>query len=61
MSTARAQRLVNGWDTVRYELLNTRICDLGLQIAGSPVEPFINRLHRELKARGASIEHFYDY
>lgn len=51
MSTARAQRLVNGWDTVRYELLNTRICDLGLQVAGSPVEPCIQRLYRELKSR----------
>jgi hypothetical protein len=52
MSTARAKRLVNGWDTVRYELLNTRICDMGLQIAGSPVESFIKRLYRELEDRG---------
>jgi hypothetical protein len=48
MYPALALRLVNSWDTVRYELLNSRICDLGLQIAGSPLEPFTDRLHREL-------------
>jgi hypothetical protein len=52
MSTARARKLVNGWDTVRYELLNTRICDLGLQIEGSPVESFVERLYRELERKG---------
>ncbi len=51
MSTARALNLVNSWETVRYELLNTPISDLGLQIEGSPVEPFIERLHRELAAK----------
>jgi hypothetical protein len=51
MCPARALTLVNSWETVRYELLNTRICDLGLQIEGSPVEPFINRLYRELAAK----------
>jgi hypothetical protein len=49
MSAARAQTLINGWETVRYELLNTRICDLDLRIDGSPVEPFVSRLHRELE------------
>ena len=43
--------LVNGWETIRYELLNTRICDMGLQIEGSPVEPFVQRLYRELELR----------
>jgi hypothetical protein len=52
MSAARAKTLVNSWETVRYELLNTRICDLGLEIAGSPIEPFIRRLYRELDAKG---------
>src|SRR5207245_4638664 len=52
MSAARAKTLVNSWETVRYELLNTRICDLGLDIEGSPVEPFIRRLYRELDAKG---------
>ncbi|HZT79693.1 MAG TPA: putative zinc-binding metallopeptidase, partial [Gemmataceae bacterium] len=52
MSRISALALINGWETTRYELLNTRICDLGLQIEGSPVEPFVRRLHRELAAKG---------
>ena len=51
MCAVRAQTLVNSWDTVRFELLNSRICDLGLQIDGSPVEPFVRRLNRELAAK----------
>jgi hypothetical protein len=49
MSAARAQTLVNSWETVRYELLNTRICDLELRIEDSPLEPFIDRLYREFR------------
>jgi hypothetical protein len=55
MSTARAVILVNSWETVRYELLQSRICDLGLRVEGSPLEPFIHRLYRELEARGLSF------
>lgn len=51
MSAARAQKLVNGWETVRFELLNTPIRDLGLNMEGSPVEPLIQRLYRELDAK----------
>ncbi len=43
---------MNGWETVRYELLNTPICDLGLQLEGSPVESLIHRLYRELESKG---------
>jgi len=32
-------------------LLNTRICDLGLNIAGSAVEQFVERLYRELEQK----------
>jgi hypothetical protein len=52
MSAARARSLVNSWETVRYELLNTRVCDLRLEVEGSPLEPHIERLYRELAARG---------
>src|SRR5207253_4690680 len=52
MSAAHTLTLINGWETVRYELLNTRICDLGLQIDGSPLEPCIRRLNAELEAKG---------
>jgi hypothetical protein len=34
------------------ELLDLRLCDLGLRIQGSPVEPMLERLYRELAARG---------
>jgi hypothetical protein len=52
MCAARAQTLVNSWDTVRYELLNSRIAEMGLRIEGSPIEPFIERLYREMMAKG---------
>ncbi|GBD35975.1 hypothetical protein HRbin36_01091 [bacterium HR36] len=52
MSTARALSLLNGWETIRYELLNTRICDLNLRIENSPLEPLIRRLYAELERRG---------
>jgi len=32
-------------------LLRSRICDLGLRIKGSPLEPFIRQLERELSAK----------
>jgi hypothetical protein len=51
MGTKRTLSLVNSWETIRYELLNTRICDMGLQIEGSPVEKFVRRLYRELQLR----------
>src|SRR6516165_5965213 len=52
MCAARALTLVNSWETVRYELLNTRICDLGLQIEQSPLQPLVCRLRRELSVKG---------
>ena len=52
MPAARAIQLLNGWETTRFELLNTPICDMGLTIEGSPVEPFIRKLERELAAKG---------
>jgi hypothetical protein len=56
MSTARALSLVNSWETIRYELLNSRVCDLKLRIEDSPVEPFVQRLHRELAAKGLKFQ-----
>lgn len=47
MSAEATSSVINSWDTVRYELLNTRVCDLHLRIRGSPVEPFVRRLFRE--------------
>lgn len=56
MSAARAKTLVNSWATVRYELLNTRICDLELDIEGQPIGPFIRRLYRELEAKNLNFQ-----
>jgi len=55
MCAARSLTLVNGWETVRYELLNSRICDLGLRIEGSPLEPCIDQLYDELSAKGLNF------
>ena len=56
MPDTHIRSLVQGWDTVRYELLNMRICDLSLRIEGSPMEPFAARLHRELEAKGIGFK-----
>lgn len=52
MSAERTSALINSWETTRYELLNTRVCDLGLKIEGSPLAPFTRRLYAELAAKG---------
>lgn len=51
MPQLRAVKLLNSWETVRCELLNTRICDLNIELEGSPVEPFLRRLYRELAGK----------
>lgn len=56
MSAARAKQIVSGWNTVRYELLNSRICDLGLQVKGSPVALVIRQVERELLAKGIKFK-----
>ena len=52
MSASSVKSLVQSWETVRFELLNRKISDLGLKIEGSPAEPFVQRLRRELEAKG---------
>ncbi len=37
------------------ELLEVRLCDLGLKIAGSPVEAPLERLYTEMAARGLAL------
>jgi len=51
-AASRAKLLVTSWNTIRYELLNTRISDLHLRIEGSPVEPYVQRVLRELESKG---------
>jgi hypothetical protein len=55
MSPARTLKLINSWETVRFELLSSRICDFGLRVEDSPVEPYVRRLYRELQAKGLSF------
>lgn len=43
--------IIHGWETIRFELLNTKVSDLSLRIEGSPLEPFTFRLLRELAAK----------
>jgi hypothetical protein len=52
MSAARLRSVINAWETVRYELLNTRICDLGLRLQGAPIVPCLRQLEAECKAHG---------
>ena len=56
MSAARTSSLINSWNTIRYELLNTRVCDLGLTIEGSPLEAPAERLRREFTARALRFQ-----
>jgi len=42
------------WKTLRQRLLQRRICDLKLRIKGSPIEPYIRQLKRELAAKGVN-------
>ena len=60
MGAAEAKLLVTSWSTIRYELLNTRVCDLELKIASSPIEPLIRQVKRELDLKGVHfIPEFY--
>jgi len=59
MLTTKKLKLLNGWETVRYELLNTRICDLDLRVRGSLIEPYCQRLADELEAKGLSFRPAY--
>jgi hypothetical protein len=52
MSGKTIQSLVQSWETVRFELLKTRISRLHLAVEGSPVERFVLRLRREMEAKG---------
>ncbi len=59
-AASRIHSVINAWETVRYELMNTRICDLPLHIERSPVEPYVQRLKSEFAAkRFAFVPEFY--
>lgn len=54
ISRSRSRSRARPWwaDLSDQELLDLRFCDLGLGIAGSRVERYVDRLYRELDARG---------
>jgi len=55
-STARRTRPEPDWvDLPDEELLKLRICDLGLKLEGTVLEQRIERLYRELEARGIPV------
>jgi hypothetical protein len=44
------------WESLpEEELLDQRICDLGVSLTGTPVEGRIDRLYRELRSRGINF------
>ena len=48
------------WEICEQRLFQKRICDLGLRIKGSPLEPFIRQLEQELSAKGVDyVPAFY--
>jgi hypothetical protein len=48
MAPEGIRSITQSWETVRYELLNTRVCDLQLRLEGSPLDTPTRRLLREL-------------
>lgn len=51
MSGKTIQSLVQSWETVRFELLKTRISSLHLAVEGLPLERSVRRLSREMEAK----------
>ena len=46
-------------DYTDEQLLDLRLCDLGLQLAGSPLEPRLNQLETELRQKGLEFRPHY--
>jgi hypothetical protein len=53
---ALALKFVNSWETIRFELLNTRISQMDLTIEGSPLELYVHRLYREIDRKGLKFK-----
>ncbi len=52
MKAKYSPTIINDWETIRFELLNTRICDLELKIKNSFLEGPVNRLVHEIERKG---------
>lgn len=58
MSTSRKKPVATRHAWINYpddRLLDVRLCDLGLKIAGTPIEAHVRRLHRELAAHDLPV------
>ncbi len=51
MSGRSIRSLVQSWETVRFELLNTPVSKLPLAVESSPLERYVRRLRREMEAK----------
>jgi hypothetical protein len=49
----------DNWETERYELLNTRVCDLQLQFEGTLLQQCIEKLYAELSGKKISFRPSY--
>lgn len=59
-ATTRRRRRLAWADWPDQRLLDMRLCDLGLEIEGSRLEPFIHRIHLELQRRDLAFRpHFW--
>jgi len=56
MSAKTIRSLAQSWETVRFELLKTRISGLPLAVEGSPLERHVARLRREMEAKSLRFE-----
>jgi len=54
-AASNRHKRAGNWEVVRQRLFQRRICDLGLCIEGSPIEPFIQQLQWELSAKGVDF------
>ena len=58
MSAAPTPSPFNSWETVRCELLHTRVCDLGLKIEGSPIGAVHRAAAPRVRREGTGVSPF---
>ena len=49
----------DNWETERYELLNTRVCDLQLQFDGTLLQQCLEKLYSELARKNVGFRPSY--
>jgi hypothetical protein len=56
MAADGIQSIIQSWETVRFELLNTAISSLNVSLTSSLLEPFTRRLLREMDAKRIAFQ-----